>query len=129
MKGNRTQICHIRPLPIPSHNRVVSVSLSFPQSAVRYVTRMAAECGLGHINIREWIEHVRTVHGESGEKVEERNAIMARLLKGLDMDGISAPCAGSSSTVFSVARSNRRIPNRRSTSSLTVSSARRRRST
>lgn len=39
---------------------------------------MAAECGLGHINIKEWIEPVRTVHRESGEKIEERNAILVR---------------------------------------------------
>lgn len=48
------------------------------QSTVRYVSSMAEECGLGHINIKEWFEPLRAVFAVTGEKVEERNGIMAR---------------------------------------------------
>jgi hypothetical protein len=52
----------------------------------RALSPLAEECGLGHVNIREWVTHVRAVIPVTGEKVEEPRAVLAEYARGVSLE-------------------------------------------
>ena len=50
------------------------------------LTPLAEACGLGHINIKEWVTPVRGVIPVTGEKVDEAAAIMAEYARGVSVE-------------------------------------------
>ena len=52
----------------------------------RSLGRMADECGLGHINIREWVTRVRAVIPVTGEKIDEPSAVLAEYARGVSLE-------------------------------------------
>lgn len=52
----------------------------------RALSRLADECGLGHINIRERVAAVRAVIPLTGEKLEEARAVLAEHARGVSLE-------------------------------------------
>jgi hypothetical protein len=52
----------------------------------RSLAPMAAECGLEHINIKEWVSHVRAVVPVTGEKIDEPQAVLAEYARGVSLE-------------------------------------------
>jgi hypothetical protein len=52
----------------------------------RALAPMAAECGLEHINIKEWVSPVRAVIPVTGEKIDEPQAVLAEYARGVSLE-------------------------------------------
>lgn len=52
----------------------------------RSLATMADECGLGHINIREWVTGIRAVLPVTGEKIDEPRAVLAEYARGVSLE-------------------------------------------
>lgn len=50
------------------------------------IASLAAECGLSHVLAAEWPEHVRAVQPETGEKIDEGEAILAEIAPGVSVE-------------------------------------------
>lgn len=55
-------------------------------SLARAVTALAEDCGLDHVITREWPQHVRAVQPETGEKLDEREAVLAEIAPGASVE-------------------------------------------
>ena len=60
--------------------------LSHELLLARSLSIMADECGLGHINIREWVTRVRAVIPVTGEKIDEERAVLAEYARGVSLE-------------------------------------------
>lgn len=52
----------------------------------RALAGMSDECGLGHINIREWVTGIRAVIPVTGEKIDEPRAVLAEYARGVSLE-------------------------------------------
>ena len=60
--------------------------LSHELLLARSLSIMADECGLGHINIKEWVTRVRAVIPVTGEKIDEERAVLAEYARGVSLE-------------------------------------------
>ena len=60
--------------------------LSHELLLARSLSIMAEECGLGHINIKEWVTRVRAVIPVTGEKIDEERAVLAEYARGVSLE-------------------------------------------
>eukprot|EP00854_Cymbomonas_tetramitiformis_P006479 gene6479-7768_t len=56
------------------------------KSMVKSLMKLSEECGLDHVNIKEWLEPLRSVIPGTGQRIEERETIFAEFAEGASLE-------------------------------------------
>ena len=58
-------------------------------SLARFLSPLAAECGLGHVSVTEEVAHVRAVIPGTAELLEERHAVLSERARGINLEDLT----------------------------------------